>query len=203
MLFNLLTNVIVWVYDTIKFFISIPDYRISDQLLEYEVDNSIVPEIEDNFWKDEISKWDDISEMHFKDLNGVAYRNVAVPNNIPKTLVRVKYWYNDKIYKFLTYDMNHEWPPNSGSTMSFSIPLVSAHLLDQDDKPQQDILNKIKRYAGPRGDFHGEDVLVSDMLYYDKETLQESFPKIKLVSAIGTHKVINTSGSKITDLRIP
>ena len=101
MLFNLLTNVIVWVYDTIKFFISIPDYRISDQLLEYEVDNSIVPEIEDNFWEDEISKWDDISEMHFKDLNGIAYRNVSVPNNIPKTLIRVKYWYNDKIYKFL------------------------------------------------------------------------------------------------------
>ena len=203
MFINLLTNVILWVHVTLKTLFSKPDYKMIDQSMEYTVDNEKIPEDLDEFWEQEYEEWDGITESFYKNLNNIDYKNTCVPNNVDKTIVRIKYWYNDKMYKYLTYDMNHEWPPNSGSTMSFSIPLVSAHLLDQDDKPQQDILNKIKRYAGPRGDFHGEDVLVSDMLYYDKETLQESFPKIKLVSAIGTHKVINTSGSKITDLRIP
>jgi hypothetical protein len=109
----------------------------------------------------------------------------------------------DKMYKFLTYDMNHKWPPENTPGMVFNIPIVSAQLLDSDDKPVKDLLNKIKRYAGPRGDFYGQKVKISDMLYYDKEMLEQELPYIKIKNALGLTKTLSTESDYITDLRIP
>ena len=123
--------------------------------------------------------------------------------NIKKTINRVKYWYNDKLYKYITYDTKLTWPPKETSGMTFNMPLTSAHLIDPDDKPMKDVLNKIKRYAGPRGNFHGQEVKISDMLYYDIETLKEFYPKIKLKNVLGLTKIVSTTEDCITDLRIP
>ena len=32
------------------------------------------------------------------------------------------------MYKYLTYDMNHEWPPEKIPGIIFNMPIVSAHL---------------------------------------------------------------------------
>tara|TARA_B100000287_G_C20082763_1_gene563041 strand:- start:185 stop:448 length:264 start_codon:yes stop_codon:yes gene_type:complete len=86
--------------------------------------------------------------------------------------------------------------------MIFNIPLVSAHLLNDEGKPVKDILRKIKRYAGPRGDFHGEKVKISDMLYYDMETLKTMYPAIKIRNVFGETKTVNTIDGYITDLYV-
>lgn len=203
MLVNLLTNVIIWIHSTLKSINSKPDYKITDTSMEYFLDTTKTPTELDDFWKEERDEWDEETESYFKTLNFTEYKNTSVPENVTKTLVRIKYWYNDTMYKYLTYNMNHEWPPERKSGVVFNIPIVSAQLLDSDDKPVKDLLNKIKRYAGPRGDFHDQKVKISDMLYYDLETLETEFPKIKLKNALGMIKYVNTLDGYVTDLRVP
>ena len=97
--------------------------------------------------------------------------------------------------------MNHEWPPKRVPGIVFHMPLVSAQLMDIDDKPVKDVLNKIKRYAGPRGDFHGnKNVKISDMLYYDVDTLRTMYPTIKLKNVLGKVKSVSTVDDYVTDL---
>jgi len=137
-------------------------------------------------------------------LKMIDYKNINVPNNVTKVILRIKYWYNDKMYKFLTNDLNHEWPPKQANGIVFNMPIVSAQLLDSNDKPVKDVLNKIKRYAGPRGDFYDDKTTkIHDMLYYDDETLKFDYPTIKLKSALGMIKRVNTENGCIIDLRIP
>ena len=205
MLFNLLTDIIIKIYDILKYFVSMPDYRISQHSMEYCLKDTNPPmDIHDEFWYRESKEWEDGVESYFVDLSDVDIKSKNnVPSNVSKTINRVKYWYNDKLYKYITYDKKIVWPPKETSGMTFNMPLISAHLLDPDDKPMKDVLNKIKRYAGPRGNFHGQKVKISDMLYYDIETLKEFYPKIKLKNVLGLTKIVSTTEGYITDLRIP
>jgi len=203
MLVNLLTNVMLWVYGTLKYITSRPDYKIADTSMEYFLDTTKTPIDLDEFWEEEREEWDGETESYFKTLNFTEYKNTSVPENVTKTLVRIKYWYNDTMYKYLTCNMNHEWPPKRTQGIVFNVPIVLAQLLDSDDKPVKDLLNKIKRYAGPRGDFHNEKVKISDMLYYDMETLETEYPKIKLKNALGMTKIVSTIDGYVTDLRVP
>jgi len=203
MFIKLLSDVIIWVYDRIKYVVSKPDYRIIDQSMEYTIDNNIIPEELSDFWEDEYDEWDGETETFYKNLNGIDYNQSVVPNNVTHIILRIKYWYNDKMYKYLVNDLDHKWPPENISGVIFNIPIVTAVLLDSDDKPVKDLLNKIKRYAGPRCNFHGQKVKISDMLYYDDETLELEYPSIKIKNAIGMVKKVSTVDGYITDLRIP
>ena len=202
MLRNLLTTVIIWIYDTYKNFVSIPNHRILHSSMEYFIDNKKSYVVEGDFWKREMEKWDGLFDEHYVESKDMMYRGYKTPENIKKTIIRIKYWYGDKLYKYLTYDTGHEWPPKQCEDMVFNIPLVSAHLVDADDKPVKDVLGKIKRYAGPRGDFHGEKVKISDMLYYDMETLKTMYPAIKLRNVFGKVKTVSTIDGYITDLTV-
>jgi len=204
MVINFLTNVILWAYERIKYVTSKPDYKIIDQSMEYFIDNDIIPEELDDFWLDEsINEWDGITETFYKNLNNVNYKNTTIPKNVKKILVRIKYWYNDKMYKYMSYDMDHEWPPARKSGIVFNMPITSAQLLDSDGKPVKDLLNKIKRYAGPRGDYNNQQIRISDLMYYDMETLENEYPTIKIKSPLGMVKHVNTVDGYITDLSIP
>tara|TARA_B100001996_G_scaffold58926_2_gene41924 strand:- start:9370 stop:9987 length:618 start_codon:yes stop_codon:yes gene_type:complete len=205
MLLNLLTNVIIWVHTVIKEVFSQPDYKIMDTSMEYFLDNekAPIPEELDEFWKEEYDEWDGETESFLKTLNYTEYKNTKIPDNVNKTIVRIKYWYNDILYKYLTYDTEHIWPPERKNGVVFNIPIVSATLLDSDDKPVKDLLNKIRRYAGPRHDFHDEKVKISDMLYYDIETLENEYPRIKLKNVLGMQKTVSTVDGYVTDLRVP
>jgi len=81
--------------------------------------------------------------------------------------------------------------------------LSSAWIVDHDDKPQVDITEKVKRYAGPRNDFHGQEVALKDFLYYTTKTLEKKFPKIMLTNSLGMKKLVLTTEDVTTDLRIP
>ena len=203
MIRNLLTSVIVWIHQTLKSINAKPDYKIIDVSMEYYLDITKTPYELDDFWESEHEEWDGETEEFYKDLNTINYKNTDIPNNVTKTTVRIKYWYNDIMYKYLTYDMNHQWPPERKSGVVFNIPIVSAQLVDSDDKPVKDLLNKIRRYAGPRCDFYNQHVKISDMLYYDIETLGNEYPKIKIKNALGMIKTVSTVDGYLTDLRVP
>lgn len=203
MLRNLLTTVIIWIYDTYKNFVSIPNYRIQHASMEYFIDKDATYSIDGQvFWAEESKNWDGLFEEHYVVMKDDLYRKEQIPENIKKSITRVKYWYNDKLYKYVTYNPKHEWPPVGEPGVVFSVPLSSAYLLDADDKPVKDILGKIKRYAGPRGDFHGENLYIRDLLYYDEDTLKNSYPKIKITNIFGKSKTVSTVRDFITDLRV-
>jgi hypothetical protein len=118
-------------------------------------------------------------------------------------ILRIRYWYGNKQYKFITKKVDVDWPVLLHNGISFNIPLVSVTLLDCNNKPVRDITSKIKKYAGPKSDFHGEDVPIRDMLRYDHTDLKEKYPKIKLVNAIGMSKIVSSYDDEIKTLRIP
>ena len=41
------------------------------------------------------------------------------------------------------------------------------------------------------------------MLYYDIETLENEFPRIKLKNVLGMQKIVSTVDGYVTDLRVP
>lgn len=201
---NLLTNVIIWMYGKYRNFFAIRDYAVSKIFLEYAIDRERKYEIEDQFWADEERYWDDEDEFYI-DITGRPFQYTDIPQNVVRTICRVAYWYGGQRYKYCTYDMDFAWPPvgKGGDSMKFTLPLVSAVLVDEDDKPKRDVTRKIKRYAGPMGDFHGERVRLRDLLYYDDETLEREYPKIQVTNALGLKKVIPTTTGYTTDLRMP
>ena len=204
---NLLTNVIIWAYGKYRDFFKISDYAVSKVYLEYYVDLDMKYEIDtfDDFWVHEKTHyWDEGESDFYIDVTNREFSGTEVPQNVTKTIFRVHYWYNNERYKYITYDPEFTWPPENNTTgVSFNLPITSATLVDEDDKPVRDVTRKVKRYAGPKGDFHGSDVKLSDLLFYDEDVLAEKYPKIQITNALGVKKVVSTLTGTTMNLRSP
>jgi hypothetical protein len=200
---NLLNRVIVWVYGFYKYMVTMPDYYIENVNVIYTLDQMKSYDIKDKLWKDESKYWDRDTDEVYSDLTYKDYMTATVPENVSKTILRIKYWCNGSIYKLITENMKFRLPDDLKSGFSFSIPLGEAWLVDHDDKPVRDITKKVKRYAGPKNDFHGEKVRIRDMLYYTEDTLKKDYPAIRLINALGMSKSVSTIDGYTTDLRLP
>ena len=64
-------------------------------------------------------------------------------------VLRIRYWYNGKIYKIATTNLNLKLPDDLDTEFSFSIPLSTVYLVDDDENPLEDITERVKTYAGP------------------------------------------------------
>ena len=199
MLFKLLSNVLYFY----KKLTTPRDYTIISEELEYRVDYRMKYHIEDQFWEEESKDWDGILDEFYVSAMGRPFRYTVVPQNVKNLVLRVKYWYGGKVYKAISKDINFIPGQDEKRGMNFSIPLSSVWIVDHDDKPQVNITEKVKRYAGPRNDFHDQDVPLKDFLYYTSKTLNKKFPKIILSNTLGMKKVLLTLEDSTTDLRIP
>lgn len=179
------------------------DYRIISEELEYEIDYDMKYKIEDNFWEIESKDWDGILTGFHCNVTKKAFRNTIIPQNVNNLILRVKYYYGGKVYKAITQDINFVPGKCEQDNMIFRIPLSYAWIVDHDDKPQVDITEMVKRYAGPRNDFHGQDVPLEYFLYYTKKTLESRFPKILITNSLGMKKSVLTTEDSIGDLHIP
>jgi hypothetical protein len=199
MLIKLLSNVLYFY----KKLTTPRDYSIISEELEYKIDYRMKYQVEDKFWEDESKDWDGVLDEFHEYVTGKSFRGTIVPQNVKNLIFRVKYWYDGRIYKAISNDINFIPGRGEDSSMSFSIPLSSVWIVDHDDKPQVNITEKVKRYAGPRNDFHGQQVRLKDFLYYDAKTLQKKYPKVLLSNALGMKKILLTTEDLTTDLRIP
>lgn len=199
MLLKLLSNVIY----IFKKLTTLKDYTVIREELEYNIDYAIKYQVEDQFWKNESKDWDGILENFYVNVTGLDFRHTSVPQNVNDIILRIKYVYNGHVYSVITNDLNYSVNDDKGTSMHFSIPLSSVWIVDHDDKPIKNITEKVKRYAGPRCDFHKEKVPLKDFLYYEYETLKSRFPKIMLTNGLGMKKTISTVDNFTTDLRIP
>jgi hypothetical protein len=180
------------------------DFGIISEEMEYTIDDSEDYELKDDFWKGESKDWKDgILHNFYTLVTGQDFRNTNVPENVKKVILRIKYWYDGRVYKAITNDINFQPGIGESNTMNFTIPLSKVWLVDNDDKPQIDITEKVKRYSGPRNDFHGQQVPLKDFFYYTGKTLQKKYPKIMLTNSIGMKKTVFTLEHFTTDLRIP
>lgn len=199
MLFNLLSSAILfW-----KKITTPRDFTIVHEELEYNVDYGLKYHVEDEFWEEESKDWDGILDNFYADVTDRDFRYTAIPQCVEDIVLRIKYFYNGRIYSVITEDLNYLPGENESSSMHFSIPLTSAWLVDHDDKPKLNITHKIKRYAGPRGDWHGEAVPLRHFLYFDEEHLKSRFPKIILTNSLGMKKTVSTLDGFTTNLQIP
>ena len=199
MLFKLLSSVLHFY----KSLVTPRDYSIISEELEYTIDYRMKYQIEDDFWDEESKDWDEILNEFHTYVTGKSFRHTVVPQNVTSLILRVKYWYNGKVYKAISTDINFKPGNQEDTRMHFSIPLSSAWIVDQDDKPQVDITEKVRRYAGPRNDFHGQSVALKDFLYYTQKTLDTKYPKIMLSNALNMKKLLLTSEDFTANLQIP
>ncbi len=202
---NLLTNIIIWIYDKYKNFLKITDYSVSKVFLEYTVDPVRRYEIDedDTFWLREEEYWKDGEYDFYIDVTNCPFRGAEIPQNVTKTIFRVHYWYNDERYKYISYNPDFPWPPKNNNSVTFTLPIVSAALVDEDDKPVRDVSRKIRRYAGPLGDFLGSDVALRDLLMYDEDVLKREYPKLQITNALGMKKTVSTLHATTATLRSP
>lgn len=197
MLFKLL-SIVFFIFRKLTTY---PDYYITSEEIEYELERDIKYQVEDKFWEDESKSWDGILDQYHVNVTGKKFRHTSIPQNVKYVILRISYSFNGHIYKAITNDINFKPGEDTDTTMSFNVPLTSAWLVDHDDKPVRDVTEKVKRYIGPRGDFHKQNVSLCHFLYYDIETLEERFPKIIVKNTLGMKKVISTINGFTTDLR--
>lgn len=202
---NLLTNIIIWAYGKYRNIFRIRDYAVSKVYLEYAVDLDMKFQLDedDDFWMEEERHWAEGEDDFYIDVTHRPFSGTEIPQNVTKMIFRVNYWYNEQRFKYITYDPEFTWPPERDTSMAFSLPITSAILVDQDDKPVRDVTKKVKRYAGPRGDFHGSEVKIRDLLFYDEDTLKKMYPKLQITNALGMKKVVSTLTGTTMDLRSP
>lgn len=198
---SFLINVIYFFKTIIKKLTYVDDFTIVTESIEYDVDHTKSKDTDEPFWIKERKVWDSGIEGYYADVD-IDDVIDNPPECVKNILIRIKFWYNNKIYKFLTRNKEFDWPPKKKSGVSFHIPLKSALLMDVSGKPVKDVLGKIIRYAGPYNDFYGNDIKIEDMFWYSREVYNE-YPIIKLTNILGIVKSVKVLEGKITDLQIP
>ncbi len=200
----MLTKLLSSIFFFYKFLTTPRDYSIISEELEYDVDNDMSYIIEDDFWMKESKDWEDgILDDYYVHATGKNFRRTLIPQNVNNIILRVKYYFNGKPYTAISNDLNFKPGENEDNAMHFSIPLSSAWIVDHDDKPIRNITEKVKRYSGPRNDFHGQKVPLEHFLYYERDVLKDTFPKIILANTLGMKKTLSTLDDFTTDLQIP
>lgn len=199
----MLVKLLSTLYYYYKKFTTPADYQIISEELEYKINHDMKYLVEDPFWKRESRDWDGILDHYYVDVTGENFRGTSIPQNVEHIILRIKYYFNNRVYTAITNDINYRVGPEKSEGMSFNIPLSSAWIVDHDDKPIRNITEKVIRYAGPKSDFHKHRVSIEDFLYYEPKYLEERFPKIMLVNGVGMKKIVSTTTGFTTDLRIP
>jgi len=200
----MLTKLLSTIFFFYKYLTTPRDYSIISEEIEYAVDHDMKYQIEDDFWLAESKDWEDgILDEYYVNATGKNFRHTMIPQNVKWTILRVRYYFNGKRYTAISNDLNFKPGEGEDAAMHFSIPLSSVWIVDQDDKPMRDITEKVKRYSGPRNDFHGQKVPLEHFLYYDRDVLKDRFPKIILKNTLGMKKILSTLNDFTTDLQIP
>jgi hypothetical protein len=201
---EMLTKLLSTIFFFYKYITTPRDYSVVSEELEYTIDHDMSYMVEDDFWLEESKDWEDgILDEYYVDVTGKQFRHTIVPQNVKNIILRVKYYFNGKRYTAISNDINFKPGQNEDTAMHFSIPLSSAWIVDHDDKPMRDITEKVKRYSGPRNDFHGQKVPLKDFLFYEKDVLKDRFPKIILSNTLGMKKTLSTLDDFTTNLQIP
>ena len=163
-----------------KYFYELPDYYIERVSMDYYA--NVLDDMDEvdkitNSWKSQSYYWDDYSDTPYHwDITPDIRKNgietlkeilAQIPNNVSGLVYTIKYTYGNKSYKFISRNTESlVWPPNR-SGFKFITPFLSVWALDDFGNEVKEITKHFKKAAGPKGDFHNQDVKVMDIMKYD------------------------------------
>ena len=193
-----LVDILHWARSFCKYMFEFPNYYVSSVYINYTADMIVEQdEIEglSDIWKSESKTWVGLDGRYFWDVTkefnksqGVVIHDVLLfaPPNVKDIVYTIKYSYNNRTYKYVSNSDVFYWPPRVGP-MSFKMPILEAWCLDEDGNQIRNATKKLKKAAGPVGNFHNQDVKVMDVVDYD-------YPQLEVTTLLGS-KILHESDS--------
>ena len=171
-----------------KYFCELPDYYIERVSMDYYADVMVeMDEIEKlpDSWKSQSYYWnsDTYTPYHWDITPDVRKRGIEpleeilaqIPDNVSGLVYTIKYSYGNKSYKFISRNTEHIAWPHKPKEFKFTMPFISVWALDEFGNEVKEITKHFKKAAGPRGDFHNQDVKVMDVMKYDYQKVRVKF----------------------------
>jgi len=157
------------------------DYSIKEIRLEYVVE-SVTYAVFGKLWEEEEKKWTTLPDIFSVSVKDKTF--LPLPNCVKSPILKIVYFFNNREYVYVTSSMDYEWPPKKVTSMSFVLPIKNAVLLNDDDAPVKNITKQLNEYAGPRCDYHGAPVPLTDMI-------DKPFSKLRVTNIMNQQSVVN------------
>ena len=178
-----IVDILHWARSLCKYLFEYSNYHVSSVSVTYTADIMLEQnEIEElsDIWKGESYTWAEVGGRYFWDItkdfkttDGMFISDImlSMPENVRDMVYTVKYYYNNKQYKYVSGSDIFSWPPKN-EPMSFKMPILEAWCLNEDGKRVRNATNKLKKAAGPVSNFHKQDTRVMDVVDYDYPYLE-------------------------------
>jgi len=176
---KIVANLYYYIYE----FFRTPDYYVNHAYIYYKCDSVTDTDLTDP-WVNEARYWSKVENGgYYMDItsqfraSGGKYLQELLdsrPSNVTDVLYVISYTWSNSKYKYASRAHDFAWPPTSkNGEMKFRFPIQSAWACTEDGRETMNITSRIKKFSGPHGDFHGQDVSFEDIMKYD-------FPKVKI-----------------------
>ena len=180
-------SLLSYVLECVHYFINlfkIKDYTIQQVTLEYVVKDDTTPGDLNPFWSKQQSEWANLPDIFAVPVTDVEF--LPLPGCVQNPILKIVYVFNSREYVYVTRDVEYAWPPKK-TAMRFALPYKHAVLVDDNDTPVKNITYELTRCAGPRSDFHGAPVPLSDMV-------DKPFTKLILTDIMNQQSVVHLCG---------
>lgn len=193
-----LVDIIHWARSLCKYIFEFSNYHVSSVHVNYTADMLLERgEIEDlsDIWRGESDTWVGMDGGYFWDITnqfensgGAVIHDIiaSAPPNVKDIVYTIKYYYNNKPYKYVSGSKLLCWPPEI-KPMTFKLPILEAWCLNEDGRRTRNATKKLKKAAGPVGNFHNQDVKVMDVVEYD-------YPQVEVTTLL-EKKILHESDS--------
>lgn len=173
----------LWYY----FFTNNNDYSIKNISVQYTIDDIKPPVYHSLFWISEAKKWNEPKRIT---TNVARLCDIGEPpTNVRDIVLFITYRYDNNLYTYVTHDYNMERIPEIDKHMSFNIPILEVKGIKNGD--EIDLTSTYVSYAGPKKDFHSEDIECKWLFDVDK---------IEIKNVIGEVTELDVSISKVIHL---
>jgi hypothetical protein len=171
---------ILGIVHSVRGLIRTKDYTVRKIFLEYLVEES--GDVESDFWASQKKLWETLPDVYSVDVKGKLF--LPLPECVKKPVLKIVYVFNNREYIYTTSDLQYEWPPKKVTSMSFVLPYKNAVLMNSESVPVKNITKELNQYAGPRYDFHGAPVPLTDMI-------DKPFTQIRVTNIMNQQSVID------------
>jgi len=177
----------------------VPDYTVKGVYLQYSADAAFDLDGKSPLWMDEAKYWDSVDAWYDWDLTythssrgieGLREILRTAPAEVNSRVLFIRYTYGTRVYTFATSDPEFLWTPGriwADGALTFRFPMNEVWAVDSNDRKVVNITDKFTAIAGPRGDFHHQDVPIKHVMRYD-------YPKIE-VNNILTREIYDDTES--------
>ena len=152
------------------------NFLIVSKAMDYTVVDPEKVETGNKFWEAQREKWIPIHSMYSAGVSENQENYKPIPGGVTECQIRIKYYYNNKLYMYVSDDVDYEWPPKKPSLMKFSMPIKNAVLLNDEGVPVKNITGDAKSFTNHFGKFQ------NPYMYHSK---------IRITDVLDRHSFIN------------